>query len=286
VIRDDRRVPSPRLAIAISAGAILLALVHVLWPDVEIDAITVVLLAVAAVPWLAPIFKSVELPGGWKFEYQQIQAQVKEVERRVEGVERLLFTGDTTPALEAKLTAAVDRFAAYLRAIDPALDVAPPGVRLRKGLGNAQYDGAANEVQLDPDFAVDDYAVLREYAHHVLLTLGPAWDTRLLGLESGLADYLVASHTGDPVLGPALARSMRLETPYIRRLDNDRTYQAGEIAQQEGEVWGAAFWELRAQRGQAETDRELMELWRDPSWVPDTNAFARAVGAGRGLAGE
>jgi hypothetical protein len=95
-------MPSRRLAFLVSAGALLVALVHVLWPDLEIDAVTVVLLAVAAVPWLGPIFKSIELPGGWKFEYQvqQIREQVEQVERRVQDVERLVFTGDTTPAME------------------------------------------------------------------------------------------------------------------------------------------------------------------------------------------
>jgi hypothetical protein len=282
-------VPSQRTAILLSVGALIVVAVHLIWPDVNIDAVTVVLLAIAAVPWLGPIFKSIELPGGWKFEY--IQKQVEEVERRVEGMERILFTGDTTPALEAKLSAAVQRFAAYLKHVDPALDVAPPSVRLHKGLGNAQYDGRVDEIQLDPDFAVDDYAVLREYAHHVLMTVGPDWDDRLLGLESGLADYLVASHTGEPVLGPELAKTMKLQTPYIRSLANDRRHEAGQLAQEEGEAWGGAFWELRAERGQAETDRALVTAWRDPSWVPDTKAFAHALGgdardalARRGLA--
>src|SRR5215216_2964737 len=116
-------MPSRSLAILVSAGALLIALVHVIWPDIEIDAVTVVLLAVAAVPWLGPIFKSIELPGGWKFEYQvqQIREQVEKVERRVEDVERLVFTGDTTPAMEEKLTRAVEAFAAHLHGIDPAL---------------------------------------------------------------------------------------------------------------------------------------------------------------------
>jgi hypothetical protein len=274
---------SQRLALAISVAALLIAAVHLVWPGLEIDAVTLVLLAIAAVPWLAPIFKSIELPGGWKFEYQQIQEQVKEVERRVEGVERLLFTGDTTPALEQKLTGAVQGFAAFLKNIDTALGVAPPTVGLRRGLGNAQYDGRVDEIQLDPDFAVDDYAVLREYAHHVLMTLGPEWDTRLLGLESGLADYLVASHTGDPGLGPGFARQMNLGKPYLRNLRNDLVYADGRTAQEEGEVWGAAFWEIREQLGQADADRALARAWLDPAWAPDTAAFPAVVAR---LAGE
>ena len=44
-----------------------------MWPSLAIDAITLVLLMLAVVPWLAPIFKSLELPGGWKFEFQDLQ---------------------------------------------------------------------------------------------------------------------------------------------------------------------------------------------------------------------
>jgi hypothetical protein len=58
-----------------------------------------------------------------------------------------------------------------------------------EGLGNGSYQ--ADEIQLDPEFAADDYAVLREYAHHVLLTVqgSPLWNPEIgyAGLESGLA---------------------------------------------------------------------------------------------------
>ena len=37
------------------------------------DAITLALLAIAIVPWLAPIFKSLEFPGGLKVEFQELQ---------------------------------------------------------------------------------------------------------------------------------------------------------------------------------------------------------------------
>lgn len=44
-----------------------------LWPNINIDAITLSLLAVAAIPWLVPLFKSGELPGGLKLEFQDLQ---------------------------------------------------------------------------------------------------------------------------------------------------------------------------------------------------------------------
>lgn len=53
--------------------ALLLALVHLIWPSLGIDFITVVLLAAAIIPWLAPLFKSLEFPGGWKVEFQDLQ---------------------------------------------------------------------------------------------------------------------------------------------------------------------------------------------------------------------
>jgi hypothetical protein len=59
--------------IVVSVGAVAVALVHLFWPELSIDAITLVLLLVAIVPWLLPLFKSVELPGGVKLEFQELR---------------------------------------------------------------------------------------------------------------------------------------------------------------------------------------------------------------------
>ena len=53
--------------------ALLIALAHIIWPSLTIDAITVTLIFIALVPWLAPLFKSLELPGGWKIEFQDLE---------------------------------------------------------------------------------------------------------------------------------------------------------------------------------------------------------------------
>ena len=46
-------------------------LLHVLFPGIQVDAITVSLIAI--VPCLAPLFKSIELPGGVKVEFQELE---------------------------------------------------------------------------------------------------------------------------------------------------------------------------------------------------------------------
>lgn len=56
----------------ITVGALVVALIHVLFPAIKIDGITVILLAIAVIPWLGPLFKAIELPGGVKVEYQDL----------------------------------------------------------------------------------------------------------------------------------------------------------------------------------------------------------------------
>lgn len=68
------------IQIIITAIAGLLAIGHAWFPEVKIDAITVTLLGIAVLPWLGPLFKSVELPGGVKVEYQELEKAGKKVE--------------------------------------------------------------------------------------------------------------------------------------------------------------------------------------------------------------
>ena len=57
----------------ITIASISLAIAHIKYPDVTIDAITLTLFIVAVVPWLAPLFKTIEFPGGWKIEFQDFE---------------------------------------------------------------------------------------------------------------------------------------------------------------------------------------------------------------------
>lgn len=51
--------------------ALVLAFTHAWLPDLSIDHITLVLLAFAIIPWLSPLIKSFEAPGGWKIVLQE-----------------------------------------------------------------------------------------------------------------------------------------------------------------------------------------------------------------------
>lgn len=66
-------VPLKRLRQIVSLGALLLALGHLIWPQLAIDAISLALIVIAILPWLAPLVKSLELPGGWKVEFHELQ---------------------------------------------------------------------------------------------------------------------------------------------------------------------------------------------------------------------
>lgn len=66
-----------KIAILISITAVVLALLHLLFPNLKIDAVTVLLLVVSVIPWLSPLFKSIELPGESKFNTKTLRREKK-----------------------------------------------------------------------------------------------------------------------------------------------------------------------------------------------------------------
>lgn len=70
-----------RTQILITLVAIVVAIVHVVFPSVTIDAITIFLLVLALLPWLIPLVKSLEFPGGWKVEFQELEKAKSKAEK-------------------------------------------------------------------------------------------------------------------------------------------------------------------------------------------------------------
>jgi len=65
-----------------------------MWPELRIDGVIAGLVIIAIIPWVAPLFKSLELPGGLKFEFQELEKVSKEAR------EVGLISDDTQPQKE------------------------------------------------------------------------------------------------------------------------------------------------------------------------------------------
>ena len=77
ITKTIKRVKPKTLAASVLSGlAVSAALAHAFFPAIVVDTVTVYLLAIAVLPWLGLFFRSIELPGGMKVEYQDL----KEVE--------------------------------------------------------------------------------------------------------------------------------------------------------------------------------------------------------------
>lgn len=67
--------------IFITISAILVGLIHLFFPNLKIDAIFITLIIIAIIPWLEPLLKSVELPGGLKVEFQDFKKLEEEAKK-------------------------------------------------------------------------------------------------------------------------------------------------------------------------------------------------------------
>ena len=62
-----------RLLFIVTVVSLLLAFGHLAWPNLAIDGVTLALLLIAVVPWLQPIFRTLEFSGLGKVEFQELK---------------------------------------------------------------------------------------------------------------------------------------------------------------------------------------------------------------------
>lgn len=76
-------IPKPSkinvIQIILSFFGIGAAFVHVAHPELAVDSVTFGFLLIAVLPWLAPLIKAAELPGGIKIEFQDVQAAAEKI---------------------------------------------------------------------------------------------------------------------------------------------------------------------------------------------------------------
>ncbi len=95
-----------KLAVTVVAtGAIVFKTIY---PEWNVDAVTLGLFLAALLPWLAPLIKSVELPGGLKVELQEIKESIEQTRGTAESArqraEFAVIQGETTAARPANVT--------------------------------------------------------------------------------------------------------------------------------------------------------------------------------------
>jgi hypothetical protein len=73
------------IQIAITVAATVIALIHVLWPSIKIDGVTVTLVLAAIVPWLSPLIRSFKA-GGIEIEFQELQSDVRSIQVALTGI--------------------------------------------------------------------------------------------------------------------------------------------------------------------------------------------------------
>ena len=69
-----------KIRILISFSGLTLLCIHIVWPSLAVDSIVLSLLIISVLPWLVYLFKSVELPGGFKFEFQELEKVKRKAE--------------------------------------------------------------------------------------------------------------------------------------------------------------------------------------------------------------
>lgn len=183
---------SRTVQVGITLAALFVALAHLLWPSVKIDAITVTLVVIAALPWLGPLFKSVELPGGMKIEYQELKDAEKKAEdagllskpkQAVGGKLALQLPFDSDPNLAlAGLRIELERRLTHLAELR--------GVQVyRRGL-----DGLISALRNTNTFDVNQEAALRELAGLLNAAVhGAKVDERAAGWAAEVGPALVAA---------------------------------------------------------------------------------------------
>lgn len=68
------------IATVVSLLALGVAVAHLVAPDLKIDNVTVALLVIAIVPWLRDLFTSIELPGGLRVEFRDVEQRIEAAE--------------------------------------------------------------------------------------------------------------------------------------------------------------------------------------------------------------
>jgi hypothetical protein len=93
----------------ISATCLGLFAAHVAIPRLDLDPTALGLLMLAILPWASDLVKSLELPSGFKLEFQELRGEVEHQKRELDRLTEFLFTHFVTDAEFSHLQALHER---------------------------------------------------------------------------------------------------------------------------------------------------------------------------------
>jgi hypothetical protein len=211
-------------------------------------------------------------------EVSGLADNVKDLSKKVELIgEKIGFEPSTalTSQLKTSLETSLLSFQKYLQRLGYRPKESEVRVFIDPDLTHNPAEYSEGRIKVVAPYANDTDIVFREYTFHVLSVVvsQDVLSGRLNDITSGLADYFPCSFNNDPVFAEKSVPLLNKQTGrdifkkgYVRNLNNDRKFtDSGSTisSQDEGEVWGAAFWEIRVLLGQTYADKILFSSWAE-----------------------
>jgi len=191
-----------------------------------------------------------------------LETQVKTLSAKVDDIgEKVGFTPTSKISKETKLRldGAVAKFQDYIKGLGYRSDARKFGVDVKDKMPRdkpAYYDPGKRKLIIGRDY-VDDLIILyRAYMLQILIPSGP--DLSLIdysAIYSGLATYFSCSFVDDPRPNSD-SWDLTRKRPFIELKSNDDS-----VVRDGTEIWGSAFWELRAELGKDTADKILLDAW-------------------------
>jgi hypothetical protein len=301
----------PLSLILVSVLAVGTAVVHVAFPSLTIDVVTLGLLAVAALPWLAPVVKSFKF-GSLEVDLRDLQQSVYEVRSRVEEsvqkvedlsdqVQRIVFSGAVDPGTRTELETAMSGFFAHLRQAGLPLPSTEPHVEVvdRGRVTPVYYSARTGKIMVARKLTGDLGRVLWSYGDYLcssVLELPPEqWSPQLKAVKSGLAVYLSCSYRGSPEVAKESYELYEREAASDNRRRNLETRERqanldsnsfripklsaepgarGDSPTRDGLAWGGTLWRVRTVLGVDTADKLLIQSWKAVAKEPVLAASA------------
>ena len=232
-------------------------------------------------------------------QMQKLQADIQANDQRIRTLDAtvkdiaLRFAADVPVALQEKMRPLVTGFREYFEMLGYKAKAEAPQVSTKIQEGAiAYYDPGSNSILVHPAYAESEYAVLRQYAHHLLISARPAGQfsaesQEWIALQYGLADYFPASFQNRSRLEAIAAGSAApAYGDFVIDLDNNTPLQLGRLSynQMDGNkvrerqrAWGGVLWEIRQKLGKQVADKCIYEAWC--ALPPDERKFVkRSIG--------